>query len=790
MASGDTIEARVGKRRLLAALLHAPPPPVTLGRFELQARLGAGAMGTVFAARDPELDRDVAIKVLHDRTDAARLTAEARTLARLSHPNIVTIHEIGTEGDTTFIVMERARGVTAGEWLCAQPRQWREIVALYLHAGRALLAAHTHGVVHCDVKPDNILVDAGGSPRLVDFGLGCFAGASGGAGNAVAGTPRFVAPEVLAGNNPDARADQFSWCVALDDALGPSVERSSMRRSVRRAIARGMHHDPDARWPSLDPILTLLERSVAPARHARWSSVGLAVALLGGGVIAWQVRGPADACASGTRPELSQRSTMRAALPLLEDHLSRWTATHELLCRAYGQADAIPRRASLCLWKQQHTFDTVTTALVGGELDADAVQQAAASLPAPEDCVAFADAPAPESRDTDDAVERDLATGIGLALVTRGEEAEEIFLGAEQRAKAGGFRATLVRVQIELGALVFARNDTDSAQRRLTDAFWSAESLGLSGEASEAAVLLSIVVPIHAGNPTQAALWARLAQAHAEKPGVPAYRRIQALAQRAVLAGEEHDSDQALELSGAVRGALRQGLEMPILVRFALLVATAEVAAGAGEIDAAVAWMDEAVALARGVFGDRHTVYANALSVRGLMLFGIDRHAEAAQAFGDELALRPETMPSTRAAARINLAAAIAKTGDLRRALGESVVALAELQAGSTLDSNLLALVHNNLADLYVRLGDADTAWEHIQIALPLYTRMMGPDSVDLVEPLTVAGATQLERGEIAAAREYLEHAQRLLSSAEPRVHERYQPLVSELRARLREAAQ
>ena len=149
-----------------------------LGRYALLRVLGEGGMGVVFAAYDPQLDRKVAIKLVRPAYTAtsggeakARLLREAQALAKLRHPNIVTVYEVGEYGDEVFVAMEFVDGVTLRTWQFEHARSWREVVRVYVAAGRGLAAAHRAGLVHRDFKPDNVLVGADGQPRVADFGL-------------------------------------------------------------------------------------------------------------------------------------------------------------------------------------------------------------------------------------------------------------------------------------------------------------------------------------------------------------------------------------------------------------------------------------------------------------------------------------------------------------------------------------------------------------------------------------------------------------------------------------------
>ena len=201
------------------------PAPVlsrgtAVGRYLVLERSGEGAMGVVYAAYDPELDRKLALKLLRpsgEQAEAAeqrraRLQREARALARLSHPHVVTVFDVGTWGEQVFIAMEWVDGVTLRQWLAERPRDWREVLEVLLHAGEGLAAAHATGLVHRDFKPDNVLVGRDGRVRVSDFGLARpvdaqapspgmapARGAESLRSGALAGSPAYMAPEQRAG---------------------------------------------------------------------------------------------------------------------------------------------------------------------------------------------------------------------------------------------------------------------------------------------------------------------------------------------------------------------------------------------------------------------------------------------------------------------------------------------------------------------------------------------------------------------------------------------------------------
>jgi len=252
-------------------------PGTTIGHFRVVRELGTGGMGVVFEAHDPDLDRRVAIKVVKAGV-RSNLLREAQAMARLTHPNVVTVHEVGVIDAQVFVVMELVAGGTLAGWL-AEPRPWREIVATFIAAARGLLAAHHAGLVHRDFKPTNVLVDATGRARVSDFGLAHGDDQHLAEGSSPAGTAAYMAPEQRSGGPVDARADQYAFAIALQEALGPKHVIGTPPRRIRAAVARALEIDPDARFATMADLIAELE---APL-HARRRT---AVIALGGTAIA------------------------------------------------------------------------------------------------------------------------------------------------------------------------------------------------------------------------------------------------------------------------------------------------------------------------------------------------------------------------------------------------------------------------------------------------------------------------------------------------------------------------
>lgn len=260
-------------------------PSIQIGKYQILRLLGSGATGVVYAASDPSLGREVAIKVLRgaaivSANDRTRLMREAQVLAKLSHPNIVTVFEIIETQGSSSLVMELVNGPSLHDWMRIQPRDWRAVLEKFEGAAKGLAAAHAAGVVHGDFKPGNAVVGADGRVRVVDFGfarldpgratsstplVGAPQAASGGSTDLLGGTPGYMAPERAAGSSATHASDQFSLCKALSQALAEaspaaSRDRARVPRQILQAIDRGMRARPEERWPTMNALLVGLEQ--------------------------------------------------------------------------------------------------------------------------------------------------------------------------------------------------------------------------------------------------------------------------------------------------------------------------------------------------------------------------------------------------------------------------------------------------------------------------------------------------------------------------------------------------
>lgn len=400
-------------------------PGDMLGRYRIEERLGEGGMGVVLRAHDPKLQRDVALKIMRPAASGDSLghateiaQREARALAKLSHPNVVEIYDVGMFGGQLFLAMELLHGETLSRWLARRDRPWREVLEVLVAAGRGLAAAHDKGVVHRDFKPGNIVITEDGGVRVVDFGLAMTDSAQE-RGRAqhwfadtdtrtdpsrtgmIAGTPPYMAPEQLAGEVIDARSDQFAFCVAAFRSIygvrpfdGESIEellatmarrggkpvdvRRRVPRAIHRAIVRGLSLSPDDRWPTMDALLEALR-----PRSSGRLGLGLTLGAFGAlTVVATALRPDAPPCEAPDRARtLFDETTLqriheamqRTELRYVEDTWVRfeprfrtlgegWTSTYLATCEARREEELAAAEADAtvaCLYRGLQGVETL-----------------------------------------------------------------------------------------------------------------------------------------------------------------------------------------------------------------------------------------------------------------------------------------------------------------------------------------------------------------------------------------------------------------------------------------------
>jgi tetratricopeptide (TPR) repeat protein len=382
-------------RAQVLASLFGVSAPVKVGRYELRRTIGSGGGGSVFVAWDPELAREVAVKLViaADPVLQARALAEGQSLARLAHPNVVPVFDVGAVEERVYLVMELVGGRSLRSY--AETARPREIVAAYRQCAHGLAAVHAAGLVHRDFKPDNAVIGGDGRVRVVDLGL-----AVAGPGDALAtraGTPRYMAPEQRRGEPLTAAADQYALAASLRETLSP------MPRWLDRIVARALAEDPAARFPTMRD----LEAALARDPRARWRrralvAVAAAVAAVGYGF--GQVREAEPPPCSGVGGELvaiwspPQRATAIAHLEALnapyarlaasrlagglDDYTTRWIAGRRATCLAFRRGElsaSLYDRQLICLTSARDQLASLVE--LGGQVEADRVDRVIRALP-------------------------------------------------------------------------------------------------------------------------------------------------------------------------------------------------------------------------------------------------------------------------------------------------------------------------------------------------------------------------------------------------------------------------
>ncbi|HUS65430.1 MAG TPA: tetratricopeptide repeat protein [Kofleriaceae bacterium] len=557
------------------------PRGTTIHRYVVLERLGAGAMGVVYAAYDYGLDRRVALKLVSDparRSARQRLVREAQALARLSHPAVIAVHDVGTWQGGVFVAMELVEGTTLRAWLDDRPRELDEVMAVFARAGEGLAAAHAAGIVHRDFKPANVLLDRTGAARVGDFGLASIGQDGDDADDgedrlavlvpgpadltrtgAAVGTPAYMAPEQA--RDPagaDARADQYSFCVALHEALtgerpasGGATPDRAPPTWLAAALRRGLSVDPAARFPSMDALLAAIRRPAAPVRRRRMLMMVAALVVAGGvaGALALRAGAGRDRPCSGAVRELDgvwdgdRRAALRAGFAAagdaagaarveraLDSRARAWIAMHTDACRATRvsghQSEAMMDLRMQCLDRRRAELRALTDLLV--RPDAATAERAPRAVRELGDLDACADpaalaevVPPPDARRREGAraLRDTLAAVHALFLTGRYDDARARIAPLAAEAQALAYRPVEAEVLLLRGRLEQTVGDLDAAEETLYQAVAAAEA-GRAGEVAVNAWLhLVWVTGEEQGRHAEALGLARVARGALERMG-------------------------------------------------------------------------------------------------------------------------------------------------------------------------------------------------------------------------------------------------------------------------------
>src|SRR5262245_40682087 len=506
-----------------------------VGRYEVSnVPLGSGGMGTVYLGRDPELKRALAVKRLHMPGREETAMNEARTLAALSHQHVVPIWDVARdkERDEVLIFMEYVRGETLRKWIRTKPRTRQEILAAYRQAGKALAAAHAGNFVHRDLTPENAIMGLDGRLRVVDFGLACAAAddVSTGRGRrqAVAGTPRYMAPEQSLGRPVTPAADQFSFCTALAEALNERQKEpgeSDLPQWIQSAIDRGRDPVPTDRFPTMNDLLRALssdpeeqQRKLREDKKRKRIAAGvLVVAAIGAFVAGVSLKGRGDAgCETGAQRiasawgdrgpavALDRIATLsaygRALRPRLEkqlaDHARRWSGGFKDACvaRAHGtQSDALVDRRMACLERGRAALASVAQVVATADAQAlPSLVKAAGEIPNPDACndleaLLAGVEPAPPAIAARVSELRGRLEDARIQIAAgRFKPARALAEQTVADVRSLGYRPVLAEALLVQGYAMFEADDRTAAIPILTEAYTLAFEAGLHSVAVEA----------------------------------------------------------------------------------------------------------------------------------------------------------------------------------------------------------------------------------------------------------------------------------------------------------------
>jgi tetratricopeptide (TPR) repeat protein len=492
----ETSKRLLAQSRIAAQLFGATAPG--FGRFRVLERLGGGGMGVVYAAYDPHLDRGVALKTVHVESQSQDIALrEAKALAKLAHPNVVSVFDVGIEQNDVYIVMELVRGPTLAAWVKDKPLA--AVIDAYRQAAQGLAAAHASGLVHRDFKPENVIVGDDGRVRVVDFGLAVESEARGGG----AGTPAYMAPEQRAGEKVTAAADQYSFAVALAAAV-PAPLPAWLAAIVERARS----DDPAARFGSMQDVVRALGRDPAVVRRRRVIAGVVSTAVIGASIAAFVIGRSStreEACAGGAADlaatwaadaqaaQLARISAMSPygrevagqLAPQLAAFRDGWIGNARKACLAHrrGQSDRLFDRRMACLDRGRAAFATI------GELTATASEptlpglaRATTALPVPDACADIAslvddvEPPAPAIAASVAALRRDLERASVQIAAGRFDDARRIGDTVTASARTLRYEPVLAEAMLVAGHAALQMEDRPGAVERLT----AATTIGLA----------------------------------------------------------------------------------------------------------------------------------------------------------------------------------------------------------------------------------------------------------------------------------------------------------------------
>lgn len=748
-----------------------------LGRYLVLERFAPLSVG--FLAYDPKLDRKVALKMLNTEfaaDDGEALLLEVRALARLSHPNVLLVHDVGADVERRFVAFEYVEGQTVATWLTTKP-PWREILKVFVQAGTGLLAAHAAGIIHHDFKAEHVLLGGDGRVRVTDFGRV---------------RPVFSAPELASGQAADARSDQFSFCAALFGALygiepfaaaaahelAPAPSGSTVPLWVWSVLQRGLSPVPEARYPSMEPLLGALQ-----PRPARWRRrlLAAAVALAAVGAFAAPgvlARHDVSQCVEANTPArppwapvrrievrraLSQTgvSFVGATLARLEPQLDalaegvttqRRQACEAALLRGELSTEVLSRRLA-CLGRIEHQLSALSGLFerADGELVSKAIE-AASAVGHPEACAELAEpeaARAPQLSRRVEATREKLAEAVIFEAAGHLEQAFEV--ASRALAEAGPLQVRGVEAEAELtvAKLEARRGHDEAAVAAGRRALWAAQVEGAPALAVAATTALVELLGLRQPRADESAEMAHLAEAYLERcnhdPALTAgLARARALvARRTRRWGDAQTFDrQALELRDRL-------LPPQPLAKVQSLLDLSQDLRGQGQLREALELSLRAEALSEKALGPADPQRLLSIEAVGALLVAIDQPEEAVARLREALALCQEALPPRHpqiAHAQISLGAALVAARAPAEGLPLIREAIASLRAAGNSESLRQALASASTSARLAQEPAAAADWAREALALTLTLPSTPPTELGLAHALV--GKALLARGQ------------------------------------------
>jgi len=740
--------------------------PKRLGRYVVLELIGTGAMGAVYLAYDPDLDRRVALKLLRtdlgqstSETRRLRLVREAKAMAKLAHPNVVTVYDVGVIDEEVFVAMEYVDGTNLQQWLDGERRPVAAVIDKFVQAGRGLAAAHGVGFIHRDFKPDNVLLRKTGRAQVTDFGLvramdddseeasprGADVSSSASFDDsaqvtrtgAILGTPRYMAPEQYTGQPTNPRTDQFSFCVALYQALygeppfkGQTFHELSLEVThgrigqattarvppwLRRIVMRGLSTDPEQRYPSMDALLVDLERD--PHKKTRLlltvagfaALAGLATFALirgGGDSPANQMCTKSDARLAGVWTKQQQANAQTAFRNTKRDYAKHTFAKVRSLVDAQREQIADMSKEAC---EATHVLGTQSSELL--DLRGRCLDRQVADLKALTELFARAD-----GKVVDKAIQAALdlpslslcsdADALRAAVPPPGNAAlrETVDTLTTRRAE---LQALLNTGKYKLGLPLAKKLATQTANVEYAPI--RAEVFLLLGQFQRR----SGVHNKARGTFERAAL----AAAEARDDTRVATAWIDTMWVVGYLAAKH---DAALALEAVAKAALVRAGNPPML-RARMLNTLGAIYHQKGKYPKAQSYYRDAASVIKRAKGEGHPYYASMLSNQGEVLRRMDKLDESRTFQLRALKTRQRTLGADHpevGLALLNLGNVDAMTGDYAAAIKHMEKALGILERANGKDHPFVALIVNNLSFVYGRLGKWKRAQQYAERSL------------------------------------------------------------------------